>query len=101
MDHARDAGEICALLLCASNELESAVALCGSAATSLCVVSTNFDMKSPNPGSAVNGRSQNIPSVQRIQESKYMKQSLLARPWVVYQVDGDMILRNRTSSLGR
>jgi hypothetical protein len=96
MENARDTGEICGIPCCVSNEVEKA-ALSESAAMSLCVVSTSFEMWSPNPGSAINERSQNDPSLRCIQESKYMKQSLLERPWVVYQVDGDMILRNSTS----
>jgi hypothetical protein len=56
MDKARDAGEICDLLLWALNEVESAVALSGCAETSLYVVEDSLEIRSPNLDFAVNNQ---------------------------------------------
>jgi hypothetical protein len=98
MDNAKDTGEICGIPLCASNEVEMAAALSGSAATSPYVVSTSFEMRSPNFGFAVNEQSQKHPFGTTHTGSIYMKPSLLVCPWVVYQVNVDMTLRNHASS---
>jgi hypothetical protein len=63
MEKARDTGEICDLLLWASNGVESTVALSGCAETSLYVVEDSLEMRSPNLDFAVNNqRGQKSPS---------------------------------------